>query len=226
VLGFLPQVIAWKAVFGSWVVTPVATSHNWFCPSWGRVLTSTDRSLFYWTPLTLLALGGYTALWRRAGAEAAHPRNTFRQETLVLLGGAFLLQGYVLASLWGAAVQLGVSFGLRHLTESVVVLGPGLALLLERARPWTFRILCALGCILVVWNLQLVCQYRYGLVPAAAGAEPGTLLANAVRLVTRKKLLLLGQVAAAPMLLWLLLVRLGKPDLPGLPRAAYNGHRP
>jgi hypothetical protein len=226
VLGFLPQVIAWKAVFGSWVVTPVVTSHNWLCPSWGRVLTSTDRGLFYWTPLTLLALGGNLCrAWRRAGAETADPANQVRKETLFLLCSAFLLQVYVLASLWGEAVQLGVSFGLRHLTESVVVLGPGLALLLERARPRGFRILCTLGCVLVVWNLQLVGQFRYGLVPAAAGAEPGTLLANAVHLVTRKKLLLVGQVAAAPLLLWLLVVRPGKRDLPGFPRAAYNGHR-
>jgi hypothetical protein len=87
----------------------------------------------------------------------------------------------------------------------VVALGPGLAVLLERASGRRFRVVCGLACLLVLWNLQLICQYRYGWIPAAAGADPEILLANAVRLIGRKKWLLVGQVAAGPVLLWLLL---------------------
>jgi hypothetical protein len=128
-------------------------------------------------------------------------------EPLALLLAAFALQVYVMASMWGEAVQLGVSFGLRHFTESVAALGPGLAVLLERTSGRRFRIVCGLGCLLTLWNLQLVCQYRYGWIPAAAGAEPGTLLANALRLIVRKKSLLDSQILAGPLLLWLLLGR-------------------
>jgi hypothetical protein len=194
---FLPQLVAWRAVYGDWLPAPVATAHNWFRPAWWRVLLSSDRGLFYWTPLTVLALAGF-ARWRRTGADAA------RGEPLVLLLAAFVLQAYVVASLWGAEVQLGVSFGLRHLTESAVALGPGLALLLGRAGRAQFRLLCGLGCLLVLWNLLLICQYRYGLVPADAGASAGHLLANAARLVVRKKLLVAGQALLGPALLWLL----------------------
>jgi hypothetical protein len=189
-LAFLPQVIAWHQVYGHWLVTPIPVAHNWLSPSWGRVLLSGDRALFTWTPMALLACGGFLCVRPQGG------------EPLTLLFGAFALQVYVLASLWGEAVQLGVSYGLRHLTETVVVLGPGLALLLERAHGGWFRWLCGLGCLLVLWNLLLVCQYRYGWIPAAAEVDLGTLLRNIPRLLLRKRLLLVGQVLAGPLLLW------------------------
>jgi hypothetical protein len=200
-VAFLPQVIAWHAVYGHWLVTPVATAHNWLCPSWGQVLTSTDRSLFYWTPLTLLALLGFVPFGRQPAGGPVDVPVPGKGEQAALLLAAFVLQVYVTASLWGEAVQLGVSFGLRHFTESVVALGPGLALLLERAPRRRFLILGGLGCLLVGWNLLLISQYRYGWVPADAGVDPETLLANAVRLAGRKRFLLVGQVLAAPVLL-------------------------
>jgi hypothetical protein len=213
VVCFLPQVVAWHAVYGDWLAKPVTTSGNWLWPSWGQVLASTDRSLFYWTPLPLLALAGF---FGRAGRR---PEGTAVDEagpSRILLA-AFLLQVYLMASLWGEEVQLGVSFGFRHLTESLAALAPGLALLLERAPRRRFLALGGLLCLLVLWNLLLIGQYRYGLVPAAAGAPPETLLANALRLIARKKLLLIGQVLLGPFLLWLLVRRSAGPALPAAP---------
>jgi hypothetical protein len=203
---FAPQLLAWQTVYGSWLPAPVATAQNWLRPSWWQVLASSDRSLFYWTPLTLLALAGF--LFRPPGStNSAEAGPGAKREPLLLLFAAFVLQVYVVASLWGAEVQLGVSFGLRHCTESVVALGPALALLLERSPRPRFLIFAGLGCLLVLWNLLLIAQYRYGFVPAAAGAGPGELVANAGRLVIRKKWLLVGQVAAGPVLLWVLASR-------------------
>src|SRR5262249_29119691 len=106
-----------------------------------------------------------------------------------------------LASVWGTGVYLGVAFGFRQLTEAVVLLTPGLALLLGRASPRGLGWLGALGCGLVLWNLLLVCQFRYGLVPADAGAGPLTLSANARRLGVRKRVLVGGRVLLGPLLL-------------------------
>jgi hypothetical protein len=78
------------------------------------------------------------------------------------------------------------------------------ALLLETASQRALRGLCGLACLLILWNLLLICQYRYGLVPADGGADPATLLANVVRLVQRKRVLLVGQALAGPVLLGLL----------------------
>jgi hypothetical protein len=121
-----------------------------------------------------------------------------------LLGVAFLLQVYVLASLWGVDLYLGSAYGLRQLTESTVALAPGLALLLGRASRRSFRALSIVSAILVLWNLLLVSQYRYGLVPADAGADPATLFHNAINLLARKRLHMLTQVALGPILLALI----------------------
>jgi hypothetical protein len=198
VLAFLPQVIAWYAVYGRLFVTPIPVGHNWTAPDFARVLLDVDRGLFYWTPLTLVACLGFLCWFRRPLAT----ENT--GEPLGLLFVAFALQVYVLASLWGEGVQLGVSYGLRHFTETVVVLGPGLALLLARGGPRQFRLVLGLSCLLMLWNLLVICQYRYGWIPAAGGASPGELLGNVPRLIARKRFLLVGQALAGPALLWLL----------------------
>jgi hypothetical protein len=202
-LAFLPQAVAWKTVYGSWVVAPLATSSNWLRPSWWQVLGSVDRGLFYWTPLTLLALAGFLAFfWRRPG-QAMNDLDAGEGEPLELLLAAFMLQAYLVASLLGGEMGLGVSFGQRFLTEAVVALAPGLALLLERAPRRCFHLLSGLCCLLALWNLLLMAEHRYGLIPAAGGVEPGILVTNAVRLVVRKKLLLAGPAFAGPLLLWL-----------------------
>jgi hypothetical protein len=193
--GFAPQMFAWHCVYGDWLVAPMAVAHNWLHPAWWHVLATPDRGLFYWTPLCLLAVLGALRGLREDGP-------------LVLLGLAFALQVYALASVWGTGVYLGVAFGFRQLTEAVVLLTPGLALLLGRTSPRGLWWLGLLGCGLVLWNLLLLCQYRYGLVPANAGVEPATLLANVGRLVVRKRLLLVGQVLLGPLLLGLYLGRL------------------
>ena len=95
------------------------------------------------------------------------------------------LQVYALASLWGkgefldqagnfAGAFLSRAYGMRHLTEAVVTLVPGLALLLELASGWRrgmrFPLFAVLGCLLASWNLILILQYNMGVLPHDAGA--------------------------------------------------------
>src|SRR5262249_8070892 len=65
---FLPPVIAWRCVYGHWLVSPMRLSHNWLSPHLWEVLGSENRSLFYWTPMTLLACVGYLWWFRRQGS--------------------------------------------------------------------------------------------------------------------------------------------------------------
>lgn len=204
-LAFLPQMIAWRIVYGQWLARPLATAHHWDCPALCQLLFAQDRGLFYWTPLTLAAFGGTAwflvqAWWTKRETESA-------TEMTALLVGAFALQVYILASLWGAEVSLAVAFGFRQLTEALVALTPGLALLLGRWR----RGACVAGCLLVLWNLLLIGQYRYGWIPADAGADPLTLLANVGRFVSRKKFLIVEQALLGPLLLLFLLGWRSKP---------------
>jgi hypothetical protein len=181
VFAFVPQMIAWRCVYGEWLLTPLPLGRNWSHPALWLVLWSQDRSLFYWTPICLLACVGYLGLLRpglrpwehtlsRGGPAARAP--------LALLAAAFVLQVYLLASIRGFAIHLGAAYGHRLLTEALVALAPGLALLLEAAGPRTYRWLCGLGCALVLWNLLLITQYRYFLINHAGATTPALALDN------------------------------------------------
>ncbi len=246
---FTPQMIAWRTVYGAWLVTPYPVAHNWLAPSGWQVLASPDRGLFYWTPLVLVAVTG--AVWgalrgwsgspsplyagergwgegvcagegRPPSPPALLPPSTggegrlCKRPEMALLLVAFAVQVYVVASVLGAQAYLGVSYGFRPLTESVVVLAPGLACALDRLPPRVFRAVCTGLCLLVLWNLILVAQYRYGWVPADAGATPGKLQANAARFFQRKHGVELARVLVGPMLLLCLV------HLPATPRRSYS----
>jgi hypothetical protein len=203
VVAFAPQLVAWHVVYGRWLPGPIAVSHNWLGPAWRQVLFAEDRGLFYWTPVALVGLGAaLVCAWRQ------------RRGPALGLVVAFVLQVYALASLWGTGVYLGAAFGFRHLTESLVLLAPGLAYVVgqmpRRAFPWA----CALGGLFVFWNLVLVCEYRYGLLPADSGADLAAIAANGLRLLLRKRWLFLGQTVLAPVLLGILAAR----PFPGLAR--------
>jgi hypothetical protein len=189
-VAFLPQLLAWRLLYGSWLVNPIqGVRYHWLTPSLWTILCSQDRSLFYWTPLTCLAcFGALGCLWhtKSSATDLADSASRSPKEFLWLLFVAFLVQVYALAGMWGkgellpstgnfAGVFLARSYGFRDLTESLVVLVPGLAWLLERACGWWFRLLAGLGFILVLWNLLLVLQYSYGLLPQLDGLAPQAL---------------------------------------------------
>jgi len=223
-LVFLPQMAAWQCVYGKCIVEPVPqVLHHWLTPSLWELLASQDRSFFYWTPLTTVALLGFTfcrSLSSRAfldpSGSGGPPRNILcstagserdsRQpapaEPLALLLLSLALQVYVLGSVWGkgeflpeigtfGGAFLSGAYGMRHLTETVIVLAPGMALLFERARStgavrrrWpVFPLFSIMTFSLTLWNLTLVLQYSRGFLPVDAGVAPRALLKNAAQFV-------------------------------------------
>ncbi len=227
-LASLPQLLAWRLVYGSWLVNPIqGVRYHWLTPSLWEILCSQDRSLFYWTPLTLLACIGalgclrQTRLSAAASPDVAPPWGAYvtplaSKEPLWILFLAFVIQVYTLAGMWGkgkllsstgnfAGVFLARSYGFRDLTESLVVLAPGLAWLVERVSGWRFQLLAGLGFAFVFWNLLLVLQYSYGLLPQLDGLGPQELAMVTWQFIERETLtcLLLVEIVG---LLWLLLV--------------------
>jgi hypothetical protein len=217
-VGFLPQMIAWRIVYGSWLVAPIrGLSWNWLKPALREVLFSQNRSLFYWTPITLIAI--VSGLWAIMTAWRAKFRLPFEPVAILLI--AFLVQVYFLSSVWGrghsvsetglsAGVYMSISFGFRHLNETVVLLAPGLALALQTAGARSFRLLSLALIALVTWNLQLVVQYYYGQLPAEEGVEPRTFLRNFWLLAQKEPFLLALVALELPALLWAFLF--GWPD--------------
>src|SRR5262249_1833005 len=45
-IGFLPQLIAWRVVYGHWWASPITVSHNWLRPALEQVLLTRDRGFF------------------------------------------------------------------------------------------------------------------------------------------------------------------------------------
>jgi hypothetical protein len=192
VIGFAPQMVAWRCVYGSWMTAPVTLTHHWLRPDFWAVLATTNRGFLYWTPIVGVACVGF-------GFARHRPQ-------LALLALAFAAQVYALASIRGTYVDLGASFGYRYLTESYVALAPGLAILLERANETWFRRIVALGCGLVYWNLLLIDQFCHFILPPEAGGGPGQLLAGLWQLLHRRPVEV-GAFAVVPVLLTLLAFR-------------------
>ncbi len=158
-VGFSPQLIVWRVVFGEWVVlNPYgltgAGGFDLRSPHFLDVLFSTDRGLFPWMPLSVFGvLGLFGPLLRRRPALAR------------LLGAQFLAQVYVVGS-W-SSWSGGAAFGPRLLVGLLPGLGLGLAALYDG---WARRRAVApagLSLGFAAFNLVLLARYGLGDVPHA-----------------------------------------------------------
>ena len=155
VVAFLPQLIFWQIVRGSWMSVPAA-DHGFDLRSLhvGDVLFSPNHGLLSTTPLVYIALFGLPLFVRRDPPLA-----------LVLIGG-FIVQVIVNSGSgdwWG-----GPSFGARRFDNCLLAFGVGLAMLLTwlRRRPVVAPML-VLVCFLAV-NLSLMADVRRRALPSAA----------------------------------------------------------
>jgi hypothetical protein len=145
---FTPQLAAKQLLFGHPLGGLHKTGSNWLDPALWTVLFSTDRGLFYWTPITLPSFMGLVYLACRSRRPAA-----------AILATAVAIQFYSVAALLGPGVFLGWAFGFRILTETCVLLAPGLAILFERFGR-SARWLAVGGGWLAGWNLVLLGAFR------------------------------------------------------------------
>ncbi|HEY2786880.1 MAG TPA: hypothetical protein VGJ05_18105 [Fimbriiglobus sp.] len=186
---FTPQMYAWWVVFGRPIHLPHSLAPHWLNPAFWQILGSTNCSFFYWTPITLPALVGL-------GVAAARC-NRMQRTVAGLFAFMLLVQVYLIASLVDdKSVYLGWSFGFRPLTETCVVLVPGLAVLFERANAkWAHRFAIGLG-VMIAWNLALVGIYRH-FVAGATGGNPLVLLMAVGRYATHRPVEAVGTATLA-----------------------------
>jgi hypothetical protein len=113
---FAPQLLAWKALYGGYVVVPQGPDFmRWDAPAWSEVLFASRNGLFPWAPLYALgALGLLVALVRA-------PRLA-----LALIAG-ILLQTVANGAVWDW--WAGGSFGGRRFDSCFIALAFGLAAL-------------------------------------------------------------------------------------------------
>jgi hypothetical protein len=159
-VGFLPQIAAWRVVFGQWLVlNPYgivgAGSFDLRSPYLVDVLLSTDRGLFTWTPLSVLALAGLLR-WL-----------VLSRPTLGWLAAAQFAAQVYLVGAW-SSWSGGAAFGPRLLVGLLPGLGLGLAALYEVCfLRWGGRPIAVISASVVAWNLVLLARYGLNDLPHA-----------------------------------------------------------
>jgi len=113
-VGFLPQLLAWKAVYGSAFVVPQGAGFmRWGASLWSEVLFSSRNGLFVYTPLIWFVPPGLIILFRRHRTLAA------------LLFAAFFLEVFTNGAAWDW--WGGGAYGGRRLTGCTIIFAIGLA---------------------------------------------------------------------------------------------------
>jgi hypothetical protein len=143
-VAFLPQLVAWNAIYGSPIaVSPLSPKMFWLGPDPVRMLWSSRNGLFSTSPVTYLAALGLVAF-------ALRDRRFGRLALAV-----FALAVYVNASVedwWG-----GAAFGARRFDGTMPLLAVGLAASVDGLRRWVARrplaAVTALLGVLVLWNI-------------------------------------------------------------------------
>jgi hypothetical protein len=166
-LVLVPQIVAWKILYGSFFRVPSGPGLRtwgpglgWFDPRSPRlldVLVATDHGLFTWTPAMLIGAAGLVVALRRWRLLAAGG-------LMVLLATAWISGS--LADWWGSD-----AFGARRFDLVVPFMAVGMAALLEacRTRPLLVPTLVLAG--LVAWNLGVIRLYRSGVFVEAPALE-------------------------------------------------------
>lgn len=145
---FVPQNLAWNAVYGSPITIPQGAGFmKWTAPEVLNVLFSLRHGLFSWTPVMLAAVVGLSWLVRRDR----------RLGWLVVIAVALAI--YVNAAVWDW--WAGEAYGARRFTGIGVLFALGLAALLDTpavsARP---RAAAWLSIAAIGYNLLFVLQYQ------------------------------------------------------------------
>jgi Dolichyl-phosphate-mannose-protein mannosyltransferase len=167
-LAFVPQMVAWKLLFGRWLTMPQGREYvDWSSPHFLDVLVSAQRGFFDWTPAMLAGTLGLVVL--------AAQRPAFALPGLAVLVATAWVNGGVKD--WEASD----AFGARRFDLVVPFAAWGLAALARalagalQRRPWVA--VAALLAGLATWNAGFIRLYRSrGVIEAApldwlAGAQ-------------------------------------------------------
>jgi len=137
-IGFFPQMAAWKVIYGSFFIIPQGTGFlRWTEPFMPEVLFSSRHGLYSWTPVVYLSTIGWAAF--------------FRRDKLFAFCGlvSFILMTYTnsVVSDWWA----GWGFGMRRFDGFIPIIVLGLALVLDRFKHFSFRAPFAVGIIVFMF---------------------------------------------------------------------------
>jgi hypothetical protein len=174
VIGAIPQMVAWKALYDEWVLRYPPHGADFLRldhPYWLQTFFSSRHGLFSWTPVFWAAYLGFVPLVARRRAVA-----------LPLLPPLVLMTYVnVCSGDWWA----GGSFSNRRFDSLLPILAFGLAAAIDLARRVVARHpQVAIALVLApptLWNLTLAAQVRRGLVPRDEAVAFPSLVGGAAR---------------------------------------------
>jgi hypothetical protein len=180
VIVLLPQFLAWKSIYGSYLAIPYREAGGRFEPtlSWiskslinsFKLLFSSRHGLFIWTPITILSILGSIQLCRRA------PELGWPYLSLFLI---FVLFYGSWSCWWG-----GHSFGARFLIKCTPIFVLGLAALMEvLEKRISFKPLPLIGGLFIGWNFLMIVQYSTNMISRDDYVPMRELFLNQFRLI-------------------------------------------
>lgn len=164
---FLPQLVAWKALFGSFLASYVEPTKifDWSCPNFFSALFSWNHGVVVWTPIVGLALVGLVA--------SAVSR--LSAQSLPLLGYTLALCYVVGCCAWWNFPEV---YGNRGFSEASPAFAFGLAFLWHKWR----KIALALTVLAIVQNHLLIWAYQNDYVQKVTGY--GDILNGYIQIIT------------------------------------------
>ena len=147
VIGLLPQMFVWKAIYGQWLaVSPIAPEIRWRNPRLADMLWSSRNGLFATSPVLYFGALGLFLCWRRD--------RLFAGAALLAFGAMVYLNASV-QDWWG-----GAAFGGRRFDGTLPLLVVGTAVAAESMTALVARApqvaVAAVGTALVLWNLTFM----------------------------------------------------------------------
>jgi hypothetical protein len=153
-LAFIPQMIAWRAIYGSWLaVSPIGPQIRWADPQLADILWSSRNGLLSWSPILYIGAIGLIAFAVSVPSVGI---------PALLAIAAMTYFNASVQDWWGSD-----GYGGRRFDGTIPLFCLGIAAFAGRAAALTrrhpLRVVAAGGGLLVLWNLTLISVAQSGL---------------------------------------------------------------
>ncbi|HEX5215030.1 MAG TPA: hypothetical protein VFV98_06175, partial [Vicinamibacterales bacterium] len=164
-VGFLPQLLAWKAIYGTYVaVSPIGPEIRFNDPHWADVLWSSRNGLFSTSPILIVGALGFAILARRHRVVGL---------AFALSCALMVLFNSMIQDWWSSA-----AFGGRRFDGAVPLLAVGVAMAIDVGRRLVasrpFMPAAVLLAAAVIWNASLASAVRGGAFETTTQNDFGT----------------------------------------------------
>jgi hypothetical protein len=173
---FLPQMIAWRSIYGSWLaVSPVGPQIRWADPHLVDILWSSRNGLFATSPALYCAAAGLIVFALRRSAIGL---------PMILAAAAMIYFNSIIQDWWGSD-----GYGMRRFDGLIPFFVIGLAtftgLVASGVRRWPSAAPALAGAALVLWNLTLVHTAATGVLRIGEATSMGALATHQAETAVR-----------------------------------------